>query len=458
MRSTTLIGACSAWIVAATAAAQWNPPGGQWGKTDPRDLRVMMWNIEDAVCSTAVKTEGANAWTGVARIIAMLRPDILAFEEAGDNTGNGTGSGVDSVAALQTTIGLLLRGGNDPFRGGAVTAWVQKYAPDYDLPYVVVSTETDGFNRNVILSRYPFADINGGGGATFSNFTMNPAAYATGTGGGGIRGFLVAEIDLPDVLYWGDAVVGCSHLRSGSAASDLSERLVASQNIAYFIDYYYNGAGTAVPNPGGAILSPATPLGLLLPRTPVIWGGDWNEDEQTNGRKGPAEWMTMAATAGGTDGTDRDRSDSTYDDARDPFNNSRGTFVSGTSKFDYIAWQDSIAALRRAFTFLSSAMVFGGGATPPELVGWAGSLTSLSATAADHRPIVADFVLSAACPGDWDRNQRLETADVAAYVNRWFADLTSGGLQSDVNGDGAVTPADVAAFVSTWFASIGTCG
>ena len=48
--------------------------------------------------------------------------------------------------------------------------------------------------------------------------------------------------------------------------------------------------------------------------------------------------------------TDRDRSDSTYDEAVHVFSGSRVTFGSG-SKLDYIAWQDSIATVRRAFVF-----------------------------------------------------------------------------------------------------------
>jgi len=38
------------------------------------------------------------------------------------------------------------------------------------------------------------------------------------------------------------------HLRSGSGSSDLTERLVAGQNVAYFIDYLLNGAGTGTPD------------------------------------------------------------------------------------------------------------------------------------------------------------------------------------------------------------------
>ena len=79
------------------ALAQWEPGQGQWGKEDALDLRAMTWNVQDALCRTNAKVEGQNDWTALARIVAALRPDVLVLQECGDNSGNGTGSGVDSV-------------------------------------------------------------------------------------------------------------------------------------------------------------------------------------------------------------------------------------------------------------------------------------------------------------------------------------------------------------------------
>jgi endonuclease/exonuclease/phosphatase family metal-dependent hydrolase len=379
-------------VLAASAAnAQWNPTGGQWGKTAIEDLRVMTWNIEDGICSSNNKVEGFNDWTGLARIVAAMKPDILILQECGDNSGEGTGSGVDSVANLTTTIDRFLHGGTDPFHGNsAVTSWVQKYDASFDLPYVFVSGSNDGFNRNVILSRYPFADLNGDGRSTQSDTPFISAdLYAPG-GSGGIRGFAFAEIDLPDGTYTGNLVMGCAHLKSGGDASSMSQRITAAENVAYYVDYMWNGGGTATPDPHGKIADNPPATSILASNTPVIMGGDWNEDEQTNGRKGPAEWLTSASTLGGTDGTDRDRSDMLYDDARDVFNNGRST--EGTAKFDYIAWQDSIANLRRAWVF-NSANVTPSTAMPPEIVGMPGGQGIASGIAADHRPVIADFIL-----------------------------------------------------------------
>ena len=211
--------AMTSLLLAAPALAQWNPPAAQWGKVDARDVRVMSWNVQDALCSTNDKVEGANNWTACARTLAALRPDIVFLSECADNSGNGTGSGVDSVANLTAVIDDFLHGGTDSFQGNiAVTSWVQKYAPGYDLPYVYVSGSSDGFNRNVVLSRYPFADRNGDGQSRMQDIpAVTASAWAPG-GNGGVRGFLFTEIDLPDAQYAGDLVFGGAHLKAGSTS------------------------------------------------------------------------------------------------------------------------------------------------------------------------------------------------------------------------------------------------
>jgi endonuclease/exonuclease/phosphatase family metal-dependent hydrolase len=380
-----------ALALAAGASAQWNPNAGQWGKSDTRDVRVMTWNVLDCVCRTNNKVEDLNNWAALARIVAAMKPDILLLQETGDNSGNGTGSGVDSTSQLATTISYLFHGGADSFKGNtAITSWVQKYAPTFDMPYVYVSFSSDGFNRNVVLSRFPFADLTGDGLSAISTWSSLPDLYAPG-GTPGIRGFIFAEINLPDDDYAGDLIIGTAHLKSGGTASDKSDRLVASENIAYYIDYMFNGGGTLTPDPRDMILD--SPAATLVPSatTPVIWGGDFNEDENNNGRDGPAWWMTKAAVNGGTDGTDRDRTDATFDDARDFFTNNRST--QSSSKLDYICWQDSIATLRRSFIF--NSVNCNATTTPPELVGYSGGFTLCSSFASDHRPVIADFILPA---------------------------------------------------------------
>jgi endonuclease/exonuclease/phosphatase family metal-dependent hydrolase len=374
--------------VCGQSFGQWNPPAGQWGKTDPGDIRVMTWNVQDAICRTNNKVEDLNSWAAIARIIATLKPDILILQECGDNSGEGTGTGVDSTTQLTSVINMLFDGGVDTFKGNtAITSWVKKYAPNYDLNNIYVSTVTDNFNRNVVVSRWAFQDLNGDNLSTISNIVLDADLYAPG-GSGGIRGFIWAEINLPDADYAGNIVAGTAHLKSGGTQADKDDRLVAAKNITYYIDYLFNGGGGPTPDPRNKIFD-AGVTSILGAKTPAVWGGDWNEDENSNGRDGPAYWMSNAVLLGGTDGTDRDRTDSTFDDARDPFNNSRAT--QSSSKLDYMHWQDSIATLRRAFIFNSGSI--GSNTFPPECIGYTGSPALVSGFASDHRPVIVDLIV-----------------------------------------------------------------
>ncbi len=398
-------------VLSGAAIAQWNPPTAQWGKVDAADLRVMTYNVQDNICSSQPKVEGNNSWCALARMVAALKPDVLLLQETADNSGNGTGSGVDSVATLTTVIGNFLHGGTDTFLGNtAVTAWVQKYAPNYDLPYIFVSSETDGFNRNVILSRYPFADLNGDTKATMSDIptVASNSAWAPG-GDGGLRGFMFAEIDLPDATYTGNVVIGCAHLKAGSATSDHNQRITAAQNVSYVVQYWYNGNGGSVPDPLGRISDSPAATQVLAANTPVILGGDWNEDEAGNGAtRGPVSWLESAQVVGGTtDGPDRDMTDSTADSALHYFSGSDASHSSG-SKFDYLVWQDSIATLRLATIFISGSNP--AAAQPPECIGFAGGTSGVTNAASDHRPVFADLRLPVV---DCNGNGIADTTDIA---------------------------------------------
>lgn len=372
-------------LVAPKYASAWNPTAGDWSKSDQTDLRVMTWNVEDGIATGVSKTVGVNSWCALAHIVASMRPDVLAIQEAGDNHCGGC---VDTVAELTTVLELFFHGGTDPFAGGSVGCYVQAYAPDYDLPYIFVTNRTDNFNRNVILSRYPFTDLNGDTKSTLDDIPFIMAdEYAPGPNGG-IRGFQFVEIDLPNGIYQNDLVFGNAHLKAGGSGSDLADRLEAAQNVAYVVDYWFNGAGTGIPDPNDKILESPAATSILDDNTPVVLAGDWNEDELTNGRRGPAAWLTEAEFAGGTDGTDRDRSDMTYDAATHVFTGSRAT--QSSSKLDYLATQDQIAPFRRAFVFNTSGTP--SSALPPELATF-GFPGGASGIASDHLPVIADLIL-----------------------------------------------------------------
>jgi hypothetical protein len=318
-------------------------------------------------------------------------PDVLILTETGDNSGNGTGSGVDSVATLTTVLELFMHGGTDIFQGGVpVTSYVQLYAPGYDLPYIHVSSSHDNFNRNVILSRYPFADLNGDTRAVYNDIPLVSAHLWAPGGNGGIRGFPFVEINLPDGTYVGDAVVGGAHLKSGGTSDDATQRLNAAKNVSYVVQHWYNANQGPTPDPFAKVIDiPAATLPLDA-NTPVFMGGDFNEDENsTPSTRGPASYLAAGGVIGGTDGTDHNGTDALYDDSRDPFTNSRAT--QSSSKLDYLVWQDSIATLRRSFIYNSSSG--GAAAWPPEIETFFNPVL-ISGRASDHRPVIGDFILA----------------------------------------------------------------
>ena len=366
-------------LVPALGWTAWNPSAGDWSKTVDSDLRIMTWNLNSRITPGANTDEGLYAWDSVTRIVADMRPDVWLIQEGGDST---------SQSELAALLESFIHG------GAGIETYVQRWAPDYDLPYIYVSPTTDGYNRNVILSRFPFADLNGDGVSQSGDiFYVASHLYAPG-GNGGLRGFMFTELDLPDFTYSGDLVVGNAHLKAFGGQSEHDQRITAARNVAYFVDYFYNGGGFGVPDPHDKVFDMPAATDILDSFTPVVLGGDWNEDEtksmQQYGEKGPASWLTQAELAGSNDGVDRDRSDSTYDNALEPRTGDRTT-QSG-SKLDYLTWQDSIATLRRAFIFNSSKLDAEPSWYPPA-VAQAAFPGAVSGLASDHRPVIVDLMV-----------------------------------------------------------------
>jgi len=434
-------------LTAAASAFGFNPQQGDWGKDDPAHLRVMTWNVEDGICSTATKTEGFNSWTALARVVAAMKPDVLILQETADNSANSDqlGGSIDPADRLTEVLEVFMHGGPDPWRGGTATAFVQAYDPGFDLPFIYSSETDDGFNRNALLSRYPIADINGDGSVQGPSIFNLADAYAPG-GGSGIRGFQFAEIDLPDEVYAGDLVIGNSHLKAFGDSDSRQERIEAAQNIVYFLNYFYNGAGTGMCDPNGRIFVPGSNDGLLGPDDVVVWGGDWNEDEATNGRKGPAEWMVRAQITGGTaDGPDADGTDATYDSAFEPFSGSTDT--RGGSKLDYLAWFDSVGTAVNQVVLEATQIPIA--QMPPEMAGFVVP-TLLTSQASDHMPVFIDLELPAAetpeCPADLDGMGSVDSGDLGVLLAAWGAT----GVPSDLDGSGTVESGDLGVLLAAW--------
>ena len=402
------LAALAASLITTPALAQWDPSNGEWGKSDPADLRVMTWNVLNGIASSNTdRSDGFNQWNALVRIVAALQPDVLIMQECGDG---------DSVSVLENQIDIFFNGGS------GAEVWVKLFAPSYDLPHVFVNAVGDCCNRNVILSRYPFADINGDNIATYTDFlTINdPAVPYQDGGNGGIRGFMFAEIDLPDETYAGDIVIGNSHLKAFSDSNSFNQRVEATQNIAYLIDAYYNGLGTGTSDPNGAVILPAAG-NVLDPNTPVVWGGDLNQANYSF----PATTMWQAGTFGGSDGTDRDRSDSTPDAAAHPI--SGDTSTQSSSKLDYLIYQDSIASTRHEFVFRTSGSGVNVSSLPAPVDTFPIVPQSASNLASDHRPVILDLILPSAGPSPCNPADlappfgSLDFSDVVAYLTAFSA-------------------------------------
>lgn len=454
-------------LTASSASAQFNVLAGQWGKLDPSHVRVMSYNIEDALCTTTFKGEGANSWCAMARVVAVLKPDVLILQECGDNNGNGTGSGVDSQASLGVVAQLFMNGGTDPFRGGTVNSYVKKYVsdPNYNLPYVFVSASHDGFNRNVILSRWPFADVNGDGVAQYSDISsvVNRGSQFPAGGNGGIRGFMFVEINLPDDLYAGDLVIGNAHLKSGGGSANENERIVAAKNVGFYIENFYNGSGSGVVDPTNSVNDFPQATSVLNAMTPVVIGGDWNQDfnvTMTNPSnvKSPANWLTEALNASGTDGTDRDGSNMTFDRSPRKTIDWNGQVVDGSiatnsaGKLDYLAWQDSIAVAANSFLFdvfeLTTASF------PQPIATYPGNPFYVTRDASDHVPVTVDFALPAAppppsCDADANGDNAVDAADLSVLLGQ-FNQTVPSGTGGDLNDDGVVNAADLSILLSNF--------
>jgi len=367
------------------AHAQWDPANGDWGKSTPTDVRVMTWNILNSIAQGEDKTDELNSWNAVVRIVASLEPDVLILQEVGNGS---------SVSSYENLFDLFINGGDD--NGQPVTSYLKLFKPSLDY-HVFISTQTDSFNRNVILSRYPFADLNCdvSDNATLSDVTVLADGYAPGINGG-IRGYAFAEIDLPDDTYLGDLVVGNGHLKAFSGCPEANDRETAARNVTYFIDHFFNGAGTGSPDPNNRIPFDDGDTVVLDPNTPVIWGGDINAtvSESTGCTvKSPVLWFMQAQNPGGTsDGPDRDGTDCARDAAADPFDPSNNDSRGG-SDIDHLFWQDSIATSVRDVIFDSSWIAAEGAPYPFPLDGYPPIPSIASGQASDHRAVFVDFQL-----------------------------------------------------------------
>ncbi len=405
----------SVLFCAATPASAFDPANGDWAKDDPDNLRVMTYNVYQGIGvgmsttpATANTIGSQHAYLGL--ICAALDPDVLCLQEIKCET---PATQAQAQTALQTWANSYLGTGR----------------------HVYVSSATDGHNRNAVVSRYPFADLNGDGQALRHDIFLFPGPDDLPPGtppGGHLRGWLQAEIDLPDDVYRGDILVVSGHLKCCGGAANMAERLTAAQNMAYWINASFNDTTD--------IFSPPQPL---ADATPVVLCGDLNEDEDANGRYGPVAWLA-GWTPTPDDGTDRDDTSMQVAAAAEPFNGSLKTYL-GSSRLDYVLTQDAIAPVASAFLF-DSQRAAQHGALPATLATVLNGANA-STLASDHLPVIVDLGLPKKTQGDFNGDGFVTVDDYAALQACLSGPAAPAGndcLDVDLSDDGAVDLYDFA--------------
>lgn len=343
---------------------------GDYSKGSPHHVRVMTWNVLQHLGDPG---EPNTAWTAsqagssvaaINLVVAAMDPDILLFQEIGD---------IDSSVSYSQALSNL-------------QAWRNANRPGFQL-----LLSPDGGNiHNAILSRWPFADLNGDGLSTNTDIPTlqhGPGNDWPSGGDGGIRGWLQAEINLPNADYAGDLYIGCSHLKAGSDFN--AERVVAAKNIAAYIQYGLNSVG----DPLNIIPNVSQPPQALSPLTPVIWAGDFN----TAGSNQPVDILRANNPSVANDGTDRDGGTVWRSDSAAAYNGTFHTWGSN-SHLDWILVQDSIAQVAATFIFDTARMPRSGSTitqgAPANMVGLIQN-ANISSIASDHCPVIADIELPA---------------------------------------------------------------
>lgn len=416
------VAAIVALAVTASSRAL-NIQTGDYSKNDPNFVRIMTWNVlqhlgdPNEPTTPWTTTQVGSPVSAINLVVAAMNPDILLLQECGDINANLTFSQVQT----------------------AMQQWRNTNLPGYAL---VVSTD-GGDIHNAILSRWSFTDINGDGRATtidIPNLTAGPGGWPAG-GDGGIRGWLQAEVNLPDATYLGNLYVGCSHFKAGGTSGDETDRVIAAKNIAAYIQYALNQSG----DPLNIIPDASQPPQALNANTPVVWGGDFNTASGQN----PVNILRDNNPADPADGTDRNFGSSWRSDVATAYNGTVATYQSG-SRLDWILVQDTIASINAAWIFDTGRMPKTGNTitqgAPPNMVGLFNNAT-INSVASDHFPVLVDIQVppavflasvSIAGPGSVNSGQSAQYTGTAHFSDSSQQDITNTGSWS-VTGPGSIT-------------------
>jgi len=436
-----LCGIALAWTGASANAL--NITAGDYSKNNVSHVRVMTWNVfgrlgdPNEVNTPWTDSQMGSALAAVNLVVAAMDPDILLLQECGD---------LNTSPSYSTVLSNM-------------QSWRNANRPGFALH---VGNEGGGIYC-AILSRWSFASINGDGISQhhdMPSLSPGPGGDWPPGGDGGIRGWVQAEINLPDDCFFGNLYVGCSHFKAGGTSSDETQRVTAAKNIAAYIHYALN-LGT---DPLNIIPDAQMPPQPLASNTPVVWGGDFNTALGTN----PVDILKRNNPASGTDGTDRDGGDSWRSDAATAYNGTSATH-SGGNRLDWILAQDAVSgvSVNATFIFDTNRIPRIGSTmhvdkTPPNMLGLLNN-AFISTTASDHYPVIADVVLPAPLwltsvqingPSSVDSGQSQQYTGTAFFSDSSQQDITSAGTWELVSGPATISPtglftADVVAFDSS---------
>jgi endonuclease/exonuclease/phosphatase family metal-dependent hydrolase len=278
--------------------AAYNPATGDFTPRDPRDIRVLSFNMHGDWSLASTQAPGD-------RVLRAINPDIILFQEITvDETFTMVASRLDRVL---------------PVEGGG--SWrVQVGA-------------SDGFTRCALASRFPIS---------LARSNIVPAAEP--------RGIVAALVDLPDDLYATDLYVMSLHLKANSGgdteSNELRRQASADALMAWIRD---------IQTPGGVItLTPRTPIlyggdtnllsntALSTRTSTTLISGDIF-DEATYGPDIRPDWDGSVAP-----------------DIRplNPFNSSDFTWSASSPsiRFDRFYYTDSVGSIPTSFVFNTTTM------------------------------------------------------------------------------------------------------
>ncbi|MEE9297109.1 MAG: endonuclease/exonuclease/phosphatase family protein [Phycisphaerae bacterium] len=312
----------------------YDPLNGDYSKQDTYDVRVVSYNTQKRFIASPSRDAAFE------RVLTVLSPDIIVFQEIPPSVGS------DQIKVRLDDV-----------------------LPIDGASWHVHMGRTDGFNRNVVASRFPLS---------LTRVDTVPISE--------LRGVTIALVDLPDEQYVNDVYILGVHLKCCGGTSEDARRQISADAIANWL-----GDARGEQRPRGDHV-------VLVDETPMVVVGDFN-------LVGPSNQPEITLIEGdiqnqGTYGPpvkgDWDDSDMNDLHPADPFTGDTDTWSSNTanptSRLDRFIYTDSVAIVVNSFILNTLTM-------SSEARSALGLLLNdtTSGSTADHLPIAMDLRLHTDC-------------------------------------------------------------